>query len=303
MDSAAVVGVILGDGSLERLLGALARDQELNTREFLDKLSSAVSSSLSSTATRKESQGILRALGHHLSLLTEARTTSPFNARLVMFYLEMLSLLLPFTSPWPVFELHWTPLIEPLLALNGQKIVYSPNALQQGHDWLRELLLKEALMVSPNTPSITTFLLSLLHSEDENQALKQAVEDLLLDFAMTGSMTHFCACLGSLAVKAQYRLSLFVLLTRLLTREAVPVYLILESSVLPLVLESCIVRCFFLILVTLSNTTNVTTERHASADFKNFFGSIDHSPFVNVMSGCASLPKTLEYLHALRLLG
>jgi hypothetical protein len=160
--------------------------------------------------------------------------------------LTLLHTLLPLTPPWIAFELHWKPLIEPLLALDATKIVYSPVGLRLGRDWLRELLLKEAIPESPSAmgTSITNFLLSLLYSEDESQALKQAIEDLLLDFAMTGSMTHFCSCLGSLAVKAQYRLSLFVLLTRLLTREAVPVYLILESSVLPLVLESCLVRLF-----------------------------------------------------------
>jgi hypothetical protein len=87
-------------------------------------------------------------------------------------------------------------------------------------------------------PQARIELLSKLASEDENQTLKQSIETAVMDFSFH-SMQDFCDSISFLALRSSHRLSLFVLLTRLLRRDHVPVYLILSSPLLAIILESC----------------------------------------------------------------
>lgn len=79
-------------------------------------------------------------------------------------------------------------------------------------------------------------LLKRLESELENQDLKQVVEDVLLNVA-TRYMSLFCEAMES-SRRASSRISCWVLLSRLLKRDGVPVYILLESRLFGIILES-----------------------------------------------------------------
>ena len=146
--------------------------------------------------------------------------------------LSTLSSLLPNWDPQKTLESLWDPLLLPLLS--------APQAYPRDTGLRASQLLLQLLSASESS-SIPTYLLKKLKSETENQDLKQAIEDALLEYAIK-SMRSFCAAVNSLMLQAPHRLSLMVLLTRLLKREDVPVYILLESNLLNTLLESCWVR-------------------------------------------------------------
>lgn len=138
-----------------------------------------------------------------------------------------------------VFDELWPKVIEPLLI----DPVYSKDL--QIMEYCRVLLEKVVMnsckcalghKFTSKTKTLRK-LLKRLESELENQDLKQVVEDVLLKVA-TKYMSLFCEAMESSSKRASSRISCWVLLSRLLKRDGIPVYILLESRLFGMIVES-----------------------------------------------------------------
>ena len=157
-------------------------------------------------------------------------STHPTDKKLLLFT-RILLLLFPVTSPLHVFDAFWNKFFLPILS--------QPVILSSTLENTTQYLLKCLLSIQDPKPCMT--LLSILFNENENQDLKQSIESIMSDYAVQATK-NFCICMNTLCMSSKYRLSLFVLLTRILKREDVPVYIILDSPLLLTIMESCAVR-------------------------------------------------------------
>ena len=202
---------------------------------------------------------ILRDLRHLYQCLLPSTT---LDVQLPEF-IALLQILLPLLHPLKAFDGFWPIYFLPLLS---SKSLGNPHASATASllpklnlsdfecvsNTLLQLLLSlpdptaaSLTSESPEYPLLT--LLQLLHSEDQDQSLKQAVEQILIQYALQSKMPVFSTCLKLLCSKSKFRLSLFVLLTRLLKHPQVPVYVLFESNFFSsIVLQSCWVDSSFL---------------------------------------------------------
>ena len=166
-------------------------------------------------------------------------TLIPEKASVLKFILEFVTSGLISSSACQVFDELWPKVIEPL--------VTDPKTCKDLAimDDCRLLLLKVTLNSCAcaqlhkfsSRIKILKKLLKRLESELENQDLKQIIEDVLLNVAIS-YMNLFCEAMESLTKKASSRMPCWVLLSRLLKREGVPVYILLESKLFSVIVES-----------------------------------------------------------------
>lgn len=161
------------------------------------------------------------------------------------FILELLSTGPIASSYCQVFDELWPKVVEPLIT--DQKLCKDLEIMEN----CRVLLLKITLnsCVCAQTHKFTSKtkilkkLLKRLESELENQDLKQIIEDVVLGVAIS-YMSLFCEAMESLTKRASSRLPCWVLLSRLLKREGVPVYILLDSKLFGMIVESAWVTIF-----------------------------------------------------------
>ena len=150
------------------------------------------------------------------------------------------------SSACQAFEELWPKLIEPLIT--DQKTCKDLGIMENCRLLLLRLTLNSCVCVQTHKFTSRTKnvkkLLMRLESELENQDLKQIVEEVLLTVAIS-HMALFCEAMESLTKRSSSRISCWVLLSRLLKREGVPVYILLESKLFGMILESAWVIIIF----------------------------------------------------------